>query len=338
MLEKEGLSFVQVIGVGRIAGGVVVTAAVKGALVKHLQEIHGVSVLAFGDSQLDLEMLKEADQAYVLVGEEHTRSKTMDKHLLNAIDHKGLRARQILLPSTSPLRLDTNKLPQVKLTDPEIMHIFCRCGQLGIQVIHANQNAARVLMSPMRNAQNSGPALRESHRQVGWYLAIQFLPEVIGLEEFQIQHVQGTPTSGYRILNEKQTTIVALMRGGEPMAIGVNDALALAMFVHAKDPEDLELHHLKGQHTVILVDSVVNNGKTVIEFVKRVRKLNAVIRIIVVTGVAQTDAVSHRGKIAKELGRDEELIVIALRLSDNKYTGSGGTDTGNRLFNTTHLA
>ena len=77
----------------------------------------------------------------------------------------------------------------------------------------------------MRDASITGPDLRESHRRVGHFLAVEFVTEMVGLEQILVQHVLGRPTTGYRLLHEHQTTIVALMRGGEPMALGVNDAL-----------------------------------------------------------------------------------------------------------------
>lgn len=64
------------------------------------------------------------------------------------------------------------------------------------------------------------------------------------------------------------------------MAFGVNDAFPLAMFVHASHPDDIKLHHLQDQLTLVLVDSVVNSGKTVVQFVQHVRNLNATIRIV----------------------------------------------------------
>jgi len=57
------------------------------------------------------------------------------------------------------------------------------------------------------------------------------------------------------------------MRGGEAMALGVNDAFSLAMFVHASYPDDIRLYYLQGQLTVMLINSIINNGKTVIQFV-----------------------------------------------------------------------
>jgi uracil phosphoribosyltransferase len=295
-------------------------------------------VWAFGDDVLDLPMLSKADQAIVVVGEEQTRSKTMDAALLNAIDNGGLPARQALLPSNASPRLDTTKLPLIQLTDPELIDsIIRRRSRHPLQVLHAtDRNAAKLLMTPMRDATVASPVLREAHRRVGWYLATEFLTEMIGMEEYPIPHVQGHQTSGYRLCHEKKTSIVALMRGGEAMALGVNEAFPRAMFVHAKRPKDIEPHHLLRQHTVVLVDSVVNSGKTVVNFVQHVRSLHATIRIVVVAGVAQAQSVSE-GSLAQALARHANFSLVALRLSDNKFTGRGTTDTGNRLFNTTHL-
>ena len=339
VLEREGLSKkVKVIGGGRIADGVVITAAIKGALAARLREVHHLCVWAFGDSPLDLGMLRKADRAIVVVGEEQTRSKTMDAELTYAIDYDGLQAHQAVLPSNASPRLDTTKLPMIKLTEPEFVKSLLggRYTHGGPQVLCAtNRNAAKLLATRMRDAAVAGPDLREAHRRVGWYLANEFL-DVVGLEKCPIQHVLGHPTKGYQLFHEQQTTIVALMRGGEPMAFGVSDAFPLAMFVHASDPDDLKLHHLQGQLTVILVDSVVNTGKTIVQFVQHVRNLHATIRIVVVAGVVQAQCVSE-DSLNHTLARHGNLHIITLRLSDTKFTGSGITDTGNRLFNTTRL-
>ena len=120
----------------------------------------------------------------------------------------------------------------------------------------------------MRDAFMSGPALRNAHQSTGWYLAIEILPDVLGVEEYAIPHVQGHLTSGYRVTNESNILIVALMRGGEPMALGVSAALASAPLLHAKHPQDVVPAYLEQTLTVILVDSVVNSGNTMAEFVK----------------------------------------------------------------------
>ena len=123
----------------------------------------------------------------------------------------------------------------------------------------------------------------------------------------------------------------------ENMAFGVNDAFPLAMFVHVKHPGEITLAHLDEKANIVLVDSVLNSGKTVIEFVQHVRSFRADIRIVVVVGVIQAQSISSEGNLTQALGGYAKLDFVTLRLSDNKYTGRGTTDTGNRLFNTTHL-
>ena len=289
VLKREDQSkTVRVIGGERIADDFVVTAAVKAALVARLRDIHQVYVWAFGDSRLDLDMLREADQAIIIVGNEQTGSKTMDTHLLNAIDNDGLRARQAVLSSNTLPQLDTTKLPLIQLAEPGFIYsvLYHRHRLAGTQVLHGTErNVAKLLMTPMRDATFNSPALREAHRNVVWYLATGFLANAIGVEEYPILHVQDHHTSGYRLVHEQQTSIVALMRDGEAMALGVNDAFPLAMFIHASHPNDIMLHHLQGQFILVLVDSVVNSGKTVVQFVNYVRNLDATIRIVVIAAV-----------------------------------------------------
>lgn len=350
VLEREGLSeTVKVIAGGRIADDFVVTAAVKGALVTHLQATHNKRVVAFGDSPLDLEMLSKADDAIVVVGREESRSKTMDVALTEAINNGRLKARQVLLPRDVSQRLHAAKLPLVQLTENDFVNfVFGRpTHRAGLQAFLATEKGAgKLLATSTRDAAVAGPALKEAHRRVGRYLATEYLTDLIGLEECPIQHVLNKSVNGYRLWHEKQTTIVALMRGGEPMASGVNDAFPLAMFVHANHPDNVKPHHLQGQLTVLLVDSVVNKGNTVVDFMKHVRKLHATIRIVVVAGVVQEKAIG-KGILPAESGSGSILVqapshhrtlsIVALRTSSTEFVGSGTTDTGNRLFNTTHL-
>ncbi|KAF9050827.1 hypothetical protein BDZ89DRAFT_1032876 [Hymenopellis radicata] len=312
-----------------VKDGFVVTGEVKRDLVAHMKQAYGLFVWAFGDSVLDLPMLKEADRAFVVVGEEVKRSRSMEGALLNAIDCDGLRGFQVLLPNTVSPRIDILKLPVVDITHSSFIDGLLR--QRRPRVYYAAPAAAKLLMSPMRDARVFGPVLRTAHIDVGQYLATNLLSELVGLEEYSIPHVQGHQTSGYRFYDEKKTLIAALMRGGEPMAQGVNEAMPLAML-----PEDIKHHHVDGQHTLILIDSVVNTGKTLVEFLHHIRTMHATIRIFVVAGVIQAKALSE-GHLADALKTDTNVWLVALRQSDNKFTGKGATDTGHRLFNTTHL-
>ncbi|KID77442.1 uncharacterized protein G6M90_00g097320 [Metarhizium brunneum] len=323
VLEREGLSqTVKVIGGARISDDMVVTAEVKARIISRLQREEKLRVWAIGDSPLDLPMLEAADEAIVVTGEEQNRSCSMDSALLEAIQTRGLKARQVLLPSNVSPRLTDAVLPQIRLSDKELLDsVFSRRCRLHPHVWHAtDRNAARLLMSPTRDALVAGPMLRKAHANVGLYLAWEFLSEALGVEEYAMRHVQGHHVMGHRVRHERETTIVALMRGGEPLALGLNEALPLAMFVHADSPDDIRKDHVEKQKTVVLVDSVINSGKTLIEFIERTRKLCKDIRIVVVAGVVQTDAVMQGHALASVM-EEYGVHIGALRLSENKFTG-----------------
>ncbi|KAI2869126.1 hypothetical protein CBS147323_11178 [Aspergillus niger] len=333
ILDKIGLSHkVVVIGGGRISDGFAVTPGVKAAIVDRLKEVYCAYVWAFGDSPLDIDMLSRADEAIVVVGDVSTRSQSMETELATAIDSGRLRARQLLLPEGIPSRLDAERLPTVRLESlmSSIDFRFC--------VFHSTDtNAAKLLATATRDARISGPLLREAHRRVGYYLSITHLSDLLGLETNKIPHVQGHTTDGFQLFQESRTAIIALMRGGEPMAFGVSDAFPNAMFLHARCAADIEETHLKDRNAVILVDSVINTGKSVLQMAQHIREINTAIQIAVVAGVVQKEAVSVRSPL-HAFAREGNFNLVALRLSANKYSGRGSTDTGNRLFSTVHLA
>ncbi|KAJ5999387.1 hypothetical protein N7451_007197 [Penicillium sp. IBT 35674x] len=338
ILKGEELSAVQVIGGGRLSDRLVMTPTLKASLVRRLRCVHNAYVCAFGGSPVDLEMLKEANKAIVVGGPQMTRSTTMDDVLRGSIGQEGFEPHQLLLCSgdyPQPL-LSVLQLPLVRLTDESFLNsISARRDHLN--VFHAtNHNGAKVMMTAMRDAKISGLALRKAHQQAGWYLTMRFYTEMVGIEPYSITHVQGHQADGHQTAHEIATLIVALMRGGEPMAFGVSEALPLATFLHAKDPMDTQTEHLSECVTVILVDSVVNTGRSILEFVQHIRNLSDTIRIVVIAGVIHSHTLS-RGGIFQQLSRIQGLSFIALRLSDNHFAGQGTTGTGNRLFNTLNL-
>ncbi|KEZ40761.1 Uncharacterized protein SAPIO_CDS8714 [Scedosporium apiospermum] len=260
VLQREDIPrSVQVIGGGRTldSGSLVVTPQIKAAIVDRLKGDGDDNrrVWAFGDSPLDIPMLLEADEAVVVVGEEHLRSKTMDATLSSAIKGQGLKARQLVLPKGSPPRLDTDILPLVNLTDDVIVNSLIRRHPQS-RICHATErNSAKLLMTPTRNAKISGPSLRRAHHQVGRYLATEFLTEIIGVESYDIPHVQGGVTKGHRLLHEEKTVIAALMRGGESMAFGVSEAFPQATFLHARGLDDIDSSYVGRFETILLGNS-----------------------------------------------------------------------------------
>lgn len=117
---------------------------------------------------------------------------------------------------------------------------------------------------------------------------------------------------------------------------GVSKAFPLAMHVHTNAPSDIKPHHINGQNQIVL-NSVMNSGKKGVEFSRTIRNLNPKVRIVVTIGVVQTQCVSPESMAHRTLSQLGNINLVALRLSDTKFTGSGTTDTGNRLFSSTHL-
>ncbi|KAK3115631.1 hypothetical protein LTR53_004838 [Teratosphaeriaceae sp. CCFEE 6253] len=182
----------------------------------------------------------------------------MEDCLERAINKERLQCRQAMLLASVDARLiDSNNQPAL----PPVFHT-------------TDSAAAKLLMTPMRNAKVSGPRLQDAHRQAVKYLAIEFVAKIVGLEEYKIQHIQpGKTTDGFRLRDEHRTTI----------------------------------------STVILVDSVINTGKSIVEFVNHVRKMEPEVRIVIVTGVVQARNVQFNFKLRSLLLGDGNISVVALR-------------------------
>ncbi|PHH71167.1 hypothetical protein CDD82_6710 [Ophiocordyceps australis] len=338
VLAQAGLAdHVRVVGGGRVGDGFVVNPGVKAGLVARLKQ-RGVRVVAFGDSPLDMPMLQAADEAVVVVGDECSRSWTMEAVLRQALTCRDLRgARQALMPSHVAPRLDLVQLPRVDIAGDAFIQAMLASkpgpknaapGASGLKMVHATDGAAtKLLMTPALDGTLSGEGLRRAHRRIGGYLALQLLPDVLGLDSFYMPHADGHQIHGFRVCNDSRTAIVAMMPTGEPMAMGVAKVVSRAAFIHARCPQDLEELDVRGMHTVVLVSAFIVSGGPVASFVERLRLLRKGMRLVVVAGLVEREAVSGAA------WRDE-CAVVALMVTDGKVE----EDTGNRLFNTRRLA
>lgn len=172
----------------------------------------------------------------------------------------------------------------------------------------------------------------EAYAELGRFLAYQVVQE-FELEEYQIQHCEG-PRPGVRIRDEERIGIVCLMRAGLYLAHGCRAVLRRSP-MHLFSPErdkglnSKELEELAGSRleTLILVDSVVNTGKTIRPIFAQAQAIG-IKKIIVMGGVSP---VTQGTSIAEDY---PDVVFYFARLSHNSYVGKGGTDTGNRLFGT----
>jgi len=186
-----------------------------------------------------------------------------------------------------------------------------------------NKNAVQLLATQSRRADISSTELCKIHFEMGKYLAHQMLDE-FELTETEIKHVQGIKT-GCELADKNNILIFALMRAGLYAAEGVRSVFTDSQFFPVKEIDNNDLEN----KIIIVVDAVINTGKSIEKAIEHLRKSKPR-KIFVATLIMQKDALHLSEKYP-------DIYFYALRVSENKYVGKGGSDTGNRLFNTTNL-
>lgn len=177
---------------------------------------------------------------------------------------------------------------------------------------------------------------------MGKYLATHLTTKVVGLKDYTIPYVQGTNTIGYQLKVRKWTLIVARLRGGEPIARArANIKPYHKRYMRSPRPWiKLLKRDVTDVASILFVDSVLNIGKSMVVFVEHIRGINPQAKVLLVAGVVQAGAmaVDKEESLRRKMEVWGDVSNVALRVSENKYTGVKGTDTGDRLFNITHWA
>jgi uracil phosphoribosyltransferase len=140
--------------------------------------------------------------------------------------------------------------------------------------------------------------------------------------------VQG-PTQGAEF-DDSRVTIISLERAGRSLAEGVWQLLPGAAFVASRGKGEALPGELVAGRTVVVCDAVVNSGASVRDALAALLPLGPR-RVAVACLVMQEGAQGLAGEFPL-------VQFAAARVSANRFKGVGGTDTGNRLYNTTCLA
>jgi len=192
--------------------------------------------------------------------------------------------------------------------------------------------ACRLLADRTRRADLDAKDYSEAYQELGRFLTYQMVQE-FELEEYQIQHCEGQRT-GIRIKEEGRIGIACLMRAGLYLAQGCRSVLrdAPMHLVSPKrdiglSPDEIEELSSTRLDVLVLVDSVINTGKTIRPIFDQAKALG-IRKVIVMAGVSPYE---QGASIAADY---PEVQFYIARLSHNSYVGKGGTDTGNRLFGT----
>lgn len=250
---------------GTIFASPYISADVKYYVVKQLRE-HGYTIFAYGDSKIDLYMLREADKGFLYIGKRISRSLKNESlsGLVPIYDHS-----LVILADE----------------DEEV--------QADIAICKSNSGI-------------SGSRLAAAHVRLG---------EKIG------RHIAA-------VFPEKNTSILVLERGGRFFGDGVYMGAGGIFYSMNQKQDDAPVINTE---RVVIVDSVINTGKSIMRIIDELKNHNPGIDVIIAANVIQNEAV--------ELFKD--YLVFATRLSKNsfvgvnqsKQTGKTGPDTADRLFN-----
>lgn len=300
--------------------------------------------LSHTPSALDVPMLCESDQAFVVVndkmnqsmgdfiarqtcgGSSHCRLSQLidlDPSLLCQVWHDGL-----------PIQTLESLLRDLKTSTSNA--IF-DCATVSV--------TSEIIAAQTRDANLEGLALQQAHEKMGQLLADKLVDEFGTLmqlvETVQISHVQGGTFAGLRASN---VVILPLMRGGEPMARGIYSRFPTSLFIHFYDGVDSgdQRNNLLAQAfermtatrpvNIVVADSVVNTGSSIKGAISEIHRIargaNPDLQLVlfVLSGVMQEKAAEL---LPAQLPR---VRFITLRVSKNQYKGVGASDTGNKLF------
>lgn len=122
--------------------------------------------------------------------------------------------------------------------------------------------------------------------------------------------------------------VIIMERSGRFFGDGLYLSFGGKLYPYHKGFEALPIFE---SNLVIIVDGVINTGKSILELICELKRINSNINICVATNVIQREAVS----------KFKDYKLFAVRISENKFIGTMhkkqigeiGPDTGDRLFN-----
>lgn len=130
------------------------------------------------------------------------------------------------------------------------------------------------------------------------------------------------------IIPQIDSAVIVLERGGRFFGDGVYTGFGGTFYSY--DPKNDILPDIQ-QGIAVIVDSVINTGKSVLDMIDRLKQKNPEIEVIIAANVIQE----------KTINILQKYKVFAIRTSDNSYIGSRqatqkngkGPDTADRLYN-----
>jgi uracil phosphoribosyltransferase len=294
---------------------------------------------------LDASMLQSADRGYIVLDKRGNAS--LQTWVQESLKNGVCKYLYQLPLSDNHFVLPTNNLiPGIAIGSLVNLNRELASGSFFQTIDYGSKGTvAHILASQSRRSDISGPALQAVHQDIGRYLADQLVDHFRHLlvQNQSYAHVLGTTFEG--VATVEGVLILPLMRGGEPMSRGVHQRFPGAKLEHYTDEMSKEgrqrLANLVSKvQTIIIVDSVINQGESIRRSLNTLQEIMVTLatsnsqsgdllpQVMVLTTVMQAKA---SVMLPREFPR---VRFFSLRISQNQYTGKGGTDTGNRLFGT----
>lgn len=131
-----------------------------------------------------------------------------------------------------------------------------------------------------------------------------------------------------QVLPNKGIPVLVLERGGRFFGDGLYIGFGGQLYPY--NPKKDILPEFKS-NLVLIVDSVINTGESLLKLIEKLRRNNPMVKICVVTNVIQKES----------LPKFNDHALFAVRVSENKFVGkrqkkqlgNSGPDTADRLFN-----
>lgn len=131
------------------------------------------------------------------------------------------------------------------------------------------------------------------------------------------------------IISAQNTAVIVMERGGRFFGDGLYSAFGGVFYPY--NPSKDEMPDVSEHSFVIIADSVINTGRSILNVIENIKQDNPNIEIIIAANVIQRNA----------LDKMKQYKIFSIRVSDNYFigkkqavqTGDTGPDTAERLFN-----
>lgn len=131
------------------------------------------------------------------------------------------------------------------------------------------------------------------------------------------------------IIPTQNTAVIVMERGGRFFGGGLYSAFGGVFYPY--NPSKDEISDVSKHNFVIIVDSVINTGRSILSVIESIKRDNPKIEIIIAANVIQRNA----------LDKMKQYKIFSIRVSDNYFigkkqavqTGDTGPDTADRLYN-----